>query len=104
MASTYEPCFPTEQTKLEVWQASEFQSFNAIDLSNRYFSARALTEGKPEVQFTREEDPEGILASMISNSLTHTAGNVVQYCETAGKDKEGATRCVPVSLLHISEY
>jgi hypothetical protein len=74
------------QGELEAWTPGRFGQFNAIDISNRYFTRRGDMNGEAPIQFSRAVDPENILTKALSNDFVHIQENVVEYYKAVEKD------------------
>lgn len=56
-----------------------FRGFNAIDISNRYFTSKALARHKTGHPIGQHIDPRGILNKVAENGYVHTTENMVEY-------------------------
>jgi hypothetical protein len=74
------------QGELEAWTPGTFGQFNAIDISNRYFTRRGDMNGEAPIQFSHAVDPENILTKALSKDFVHIQENVVKYYEAVEKD------------------
>ena len=72
--------------ELKDWTVGQFGQFDAIDISNRYFTRRSEMNGETPIQFSRAVDPENILTNALSNDFVHIQENVVEYYEALQKD------------------
>lgn len=66
---------------LQPWFPSKEQGHTVLDFSNRYFTHRAHVYGQPEVPFTVDVDPKGILEFAGKNYGLHLEDNQVLYME-----------------------
>ena len=73
------------QGELEAWTPGGFGQFDAIDISNRYFTRQCDMNGEAPVQFSHAIDPENILTNVLSNDFVHIQENVVEYYEAVEK-------------------
>lgn len=76
------------QGALEAWTPGRFGQFDAIDISNRYFTRRSDMNGETPIQFSRAIDPDNILTNALSNDFVHIQENVVEYYEAVKKDNK----------------
>jgi hypothetical protein len=76
------------QGELEAWTPGRFGQFDAIDISNRYFTRRCDMNGEAPIQFSHAIDPENILTNALSNDFVHIQENVVEYYEAVEKDNK----------------
>ena len=76
------------QGELEAWTPGRFGQFDAIDISNRYFTRRSDMNGEAPIQFSRAIDPENILTNALSNDFVHIQENIVEYYEAVEKDNK----------------
>ena len=76
------------QGELEAWTPGRFGQFDAIDISNRYFTRRSDMNGEAPIQFSHAIDPENILTNALSNDFVHIQENVVEYYEAVEKDNK----------------
>jgi hypothetical protein len=80
-------CQKFMQGELEAWTPGRFGQFEAIDVSNRYFTPRRDMNGEAPIQFSHDIDPENILRNALSNDFVHIQENVVEYYEAVEKEK-----------------
>ena len=73
---------------VEDWSPSRFGQFDAVDMSNWYFTSRHDMNGEAPVPFQSSTDPDHILANALSNDFVHLQENRVEYYEAIqGPDK-----------------
>jgi hypothetical protein len=66
---------------MEDWSPSRFGQFDAVDMSNRYFTSRRDMNGEAPVPFQSSTDPDHILMDALSNDFVHLQENRVEYYE-----------------------
>jgi hypothetical protein len=71
------------------WFPGNFCGEPTITCSNRYFISSTSASATSSQPFDSLVDPNGILASLASDKLVHTASNQVQYYEQAEQSNKG---------------
>jgi hypothetical protein len=68
---------------IESWTPSIFEDYEAIDMSNRFFTPRQHARTDHITTFSRAVDPDNILHTAMSqdDKFTHTEDNEVEYYE-----------------------
>jgi hypothetical protein len=66
---------------MEDWSPSRFGQFDAVDMSNWYFTSRRDMNGEAPVPFQSSTDPDHILMDALSNDFVHLQENRVEYYE-----------------------
>jgi hypothetical protein len=57
------------------------ETFEALDMGNRYFTDRRDINGDTPISFGTEIDPHNILTNALSNEFVHLQENKVEYYE-----------------------
>jgi hypothetical protein len=63
------------------WQPATFGDYPAVDVSNRYFTARRDAQSSTSVPFSEDVDPNCTLTRLLGANFIHTSDNDVQYFE-----------------------
>jgi len=66
---------------LEEWVPSYYETFEALDMGNPYFTNRCDMNGDTHIPFSTEIDPHNILTDALSHEFVHLAENKVEYYE-----------------------
>jgi hypothetical protein len=82
----FAPEFP--QDALEDWTPSRCGEFDAVDISNRYFTSRYDMNGEAPIPFQSNVDPDRILTNALSNDFVHLQDNEVEYYEAMQEPDE----------------
>ncbi|KAK7017939.1 hypothetical protein VNI00_018500 [Paramarasmius palmivorus] len=59
----------------------QYQNYNTIEVSNRYFTSARFANGEAHIPFTHDVDPRGILEEIKGDKMVHVTENVVEYYE-----------------------
>jgi hypothetical protein len=73
----YERSF--SEKKLQGWNAGQFGRYQALNLSNRYFTPKRDAPGLEDRPFSEGVDPKGILEAMKQAGYVHGEENEVKY-------------------------
>jgi hypothetical protein len=82
----FAPEFP--QDALEDWTPSRCGQFDAVDMSNRYFTSQYDMNGEAPIPFQSDIDPDRILTNALSNDFVHLQENEVEYYEAMQEPDE----------------
>jgi hypothetical protein len=66
---------------MEEWVPGYYETFEALDMGNRYFTDRRDINGDTPISFGTEIDPHNILTNALSNEFVHLQENKVEYYE-----------------------
>ena len=66
---------------MEEWVPSYYETFEVLDMGNRYFTDRRDINGDTPISFSTEIDPHNILTNAMSNEFVHLQENKVEYYE-----------------------
>ncbi|KAF7983523.1 hypothetical protein HWV62_21072 [Athelia sp. TMB] len=74
-----------EHADIETWKPERFRNWQAIELTNRYFTHQNNKGDMIAVPIAANVDPEGVLALLAGDKWVHTEDNEVSYfCEEVG--------------------
>ncbi|KAF7972076.1 hypothetical protein HWV62_19153 [Athelia sp. TMB] len=68
-----------ERGDIESWKTERFRTWQALDISNRFFVMQNGEGDMSSVPFADGVDPDGVLATMAGEKWVHTEDNQVQY-------------------------
>lgn len=66
---------------MDAWVPSYYETFQALDMGNRYFTDRRDINSDDPISFGTEIDPHNILTNALSNEFVHLLENKVDYYE-----------------------
>ena len=87
--SIFEETLPNNT--LEAWNPSLFDGYDAIEMSNRFFTDRRNQSGHEIVPFKPSVDPDGILDKAMGTDFVHLRENEVEYFKCVDNRKGGKT-------------
>jgi hypothetical protein len=68
-----------DKHNIDQWEPSTYTTYQAINISNRYFTYRSDDPHAPSVPLGRHVDPTGRLATLAGHDLFHGEDNIVLY-------------------------
>jgi len=77
-----------DETRLDLWQPSQYTSYQSIDIGNRYFTGRKDDLAGNPIPFKHGIDPQGKLTGMAGRDLFHGDDNEVCYFGRVAGKKE----------------
>jgi hypothetical protein len=66
---------------VEDWVPSYYETFEVLDMGNRYFTDWRDINGDTPIDFGTEIDPDNILTNVLSHEFVHLQENKVEYYE-----------------------